>query len=518
MDNMTLEKYKKEFENFPAPHDNECWTVENLERYERLANDCISDYPDDELGYTNLGIAIGISIYKGRYEKDMYYDILELAKSNYKYASTLENIFKHSGGDGDWVYSARIPYDTAFKNVYSEMGYYAIFLGSYGDAAKFYYTAQTLGIDYHTFIQAINPPICDISVPKFLCMEDIKITNISNIKEIYFVGENGVGKTLLLQTIIRTINQNDHIIDQEEIAPNLEVFIEGEWNKNPHNYENIFAYGTARFRTGSSTDENFDKKGYMTLFDRHKLLINPIQWFKDVLLRETQSESPLKIDSVLRTFEDIIDFDNTKSFRIERSGSKFSFFEQNTLIEFEHLAEGYRSVLIWLCDLVSRLTENQPYTEKLEDFYGIVLVDEIDMFLHPKWEYSIVRKLREKLPNIQWFFTTHSPVLILGASPDAVFYKLYKKDGVTKISEQWKCSDIDNLLSNALLTSPLFDMDTARMQSFAKSGKELDTGVDYLESRLRINLNQRKAEIGYVERREIDEMISKAIDELINVD
>jgi len=336
-----------------------------------------------------------------------------------------------------------------------------------------------------------------IHIENYYCIKDVTIENLSDKNEIYFLGENGVGKTILLQFIIQKLNEIS--IKEKSLF-------------------NVFAYGTARFRTGSATDDFFDKTGFDTLFDRNKLLINPIQWFKDVLLRETQNESPLKIDSVLRTFEEIIDFDNSKSFRIERNGSKFTFYEQNTQIEFEHLAEGYRSVLIWLCDLLSRLTEIQPDIEKLDDFCGIVLVDEVDLFLHPKWEYSIVRKLRQKLPNIQWLFTTHSPMLILGASEDAVFYRLYKERGETQISEQWNCGEISNLMASAIITSPLFDMETARMSSFDNKTSKLDTSDYFLESLIGKKVAELVAEKrkgkNYISRKETDAIIDEAIKKL----
>jgi hypothetical protein len=177
--------------------------------------------------------------------------------------------------------------------------------------------------------------------------------------------------------------------------------------------------------------------------------------------------------------------------------------------------------MIWLCDLLSRLIENQPYIDNLKDFYGVVLVDEVDMFLHPKWEYTIVKRLREKLPNIQWFFTTHSPLLILGASEDAVFYKLYKENGITKISEQWKCSDIDTLLANGILTSPLFDMDSARMRAYNENEKELDTNINYWYSKIDENIKQeiqerKKNGESYFSQEEIKKIVDDSISKIQN--
>jgi len=351
----------------------------------------------------------------------------------------------------------------------------------------------------------INPLLESFTIENKHCIKNLTIKNIKNCYEIYFLGENGVGKTLLLQSMV-----SDKLYEPDYDPPYI------------HSYPNLFAYGTARYREGWENDKDFDRTGQETLFDRDVLLVNPLTWLEFVRLKDKAKESPISIHTIIKFLNNIINFDKENEFELKLENTKFVFTERGTKnIQFEHLAEGYRTVLILLCDLLYRLTKNQPYINNLKDFYGVVLIDEIDMFLHPKWEYKIVSKLREELPGIQWFFTTHSPMLILGASEDAVFYKLYKnKDGETQISEQMKCKDFDNLLSNALITSPLFDMDTARMNSFAKSNKELDTSRDYVESRLRIKIDEKISNLKKthqtINRSEIDALIDQAIDELTN--
>ena len=92
------------------------------------------------------------------------------------------------------------------------------------------------------------------------------------------------------------------------------------------------------------------------------------------------------------------------------------------------LSEGYKTTIIWLCDLLSRLIENQPNIKKLEEFKAVVLVDEIDLYLHPQLKYEFVYKLRQIFKNIQFIMTTHSLNTILGASKDAIFFNVYKDD------------------------------------------------------------------------------------------
>jgi len=140
------------------------------------------------------------------------------------------------------------------------------------------------------------------------------------------------------------------------------------------------------------------------------------------------------------------------------------------------------------------------------------------MLLHPKWEYSIVKKIREKFPNIQWFLSTHSPMLILGASEDAVFYRLYKEQGKTKISEEWTNEDIKHLMANSLITSPLFDMPTARMKSL-KDRTKMDTSKNYwigqIDDKIKEQIETEKRNgKEYISKQQIDEFVTWAVNEV----
>ncbi len=323
-----------------------------------------------------------------------------------------------------------------------------------------------------------NISISKISINQYYSLKNIIIENIFNKKEIYFVGENGVGKTILLQSILLSLKQKAN----KELSF-LKIFQEN-WNlesyyssknllyKNTH--PNIFAYGVGRFR---AHDYEIDKTGYGTLFDNQNInLKNPVQWLKDILLYELDKTGSLKHKDVINLLEQILNIEETSDISIikeENNKTNFVFKEQGTEVSFSQLADGYRSVLLILSDLIMRLSENQPDITNISEFRGIVLIDEIDMLLHPKWEYKIVGQLRKKLPNIQWFFTTHSPTLIMGASEDAVFYKMYKEKGISKISEQWTNNDIKHLMASSLVTSPLFGLESASMSSL-KNVAQLD--------------------------------------------
>jgi energy-coupling factor transporter ATP-binding protein EcfA2 len=85
-------------------------------------------------------------------------------------------------------------------------------------------------------------------------------------------------------------------------------------------------------------------------------------------------------------------------------------FEINgTPAPFGALPDGYQAFIGWITDLLAHLCTSQPKDLKLVEVPGVVLVDEIDLHLHPDWQRSVVATIAEALPNLQFVFTTHSP-------------------------------------------------------------------------------------------------------------
>lgn len=76
------------------------------------------------------------------------------------------------------------------------------------------------------------------------------------------------------------------------------------------------------------------------------------------------------------------------------------------------LPDGYRSTLAWLADLCFQHAEVHPEVEDLAEVEALVLLDEIELHLHPALQRSLVPALREALPGVQWVVTTHSPLVL----------------------------------------------------------------------------------------------------------
>jgi len=509
----TLQQYKREFEELD----------EDSEEYKILAEECIADYPDDELGYEELGIYYRCWVLSAPDDYEVYdnltNDILEKSKQNTKWGITFGYIIEAQDNSDFLEYFSKDSFlkHKDFSQAWASLARNYFWQGLFKEAGFCVNVAYSLGFDIlnylETYSMSLNPFIDKINIQKFLSIQDLKIEDLRMKNEIYFLGENGVGKTALLQAILLSLIKDENELTIKFGKP-LDSYIDFDVSYYaPYTYQNIFAYGISRFR---SSPKYTDAYGYATLFDHDTYLTNPEEWLKDIQRKELLGKSNISLNSVMQMLTEIINFEGNE-FKIvyNSNNDKFEFIEKDTPTKFEHLADGYRSVLVWLCDLLHRLSTNQPFVKNIKYFGGIVLIDEIDMLLHPKWEYSIVKQLRNKLPNIQWFFTTHSPMLILGASEDAVFYKLYKEAGQTKISEQWKCSDINNMLANSIITSPLFDLETAQMRAFDEK-KQIDTNTNYWYSRVEKIINQERAKQklagkAYFSDQEIDEIVQKAI-------
>jgi predicted ATP-binding protein involved in virulence len=85
------------------------------------------------------------------------------------------------------------------------------------------------------------------------------------------------------------------------------------------------------------------------------------------------------------------------------------------LIPFNHLSDGQKTLLAMIADLTFKIiTLNQNYQDDaaIKRTTGCVLIDEIDLHLHPKWQRDVLNDLIRTFPKIQFIVTTHSPFIV----------------------------------------------------------------------------------------------------------
>lgn len=97
--------------------------------------------------------------------------------------------------------------------------------------------------------------------------------------------------------------------------------------------------------------------------------------------------------------------------RVRRSPRSIQIRKGNDVLRLEQLSDGEKCYIALVCDLTRRLTIANPGGGSPLTGEGIVLIDEIDLHLHPEWQRDVVSKLVSTFPNCQFFMTTHSPIV-----------------------------------------------------------------------------------------------------------
>jgi predicted ATP-binding protein involved in virulence len=126
---------------------------------------------------------------------------------------------------------------------------------------------------------------------------------------------------------------------------------------------------------------------------------------------------------------------NEYSIKIETNPWKVGITYCGKVLEFDVLPDGLRSILSWLGDLLMRLDEI-PWEDKTIPITHqniILFLDEIEVHLHPTWQYKILPLVRDLLPNAQIFVSTHSP-FIINSIDNAKVYIMENKDCNTTLT------------------------------------------------------------------------------------
>ena len=123
------------------------------------------------------------------------------------------------------------------------------------------------------------------------------------------------------------------------------------------------------------------------------------------------------------------------------------------------LSLGCRTLLTWMVDLASRLFDRYPKSKNPLAEPAVVLVDEIDLHLHPRWQRTLMGFLSEQFPNTQFIATAHSP-LVVQAAQDANIALLRREGDPVVIDND--VERIQNWRVDQILTSELFGLESAR--------------------------------------------------------
>ena len=133
-------------------------------------------------------------------------------------------------------------------------------------------------------------------------------------------------------------------------------------------------------------------------------------------------------------------------------------------IPFNDFSLGYKTVASWTIDLAWRLfSKHHAEVDNPLEEPGIVLIDEIDLHLHPLWQRHIMTNLSKHFPNVQFIASAHSPIMAQAAI--GLNYAVLKSsdDGVQILNEP---EGITGWRVDQILTSELFGLTSARGEDY----------------------------------------------------
>lgn len=130
--------------------------------------------------------------------------------------------------------------------------------------------------------------------------------------------------------------------------------------------------------------------------------VRPSEIPSDPLLEAVQTAVGSCIEGARRFFFDV----NYQELRLE--------LEDGQLIPFSRLSDGYRNLIAMVADIAWRAAQLNPHrgAEAAREATGMVLIDELELHLHPAWQRRVINDLLAAFPNLQFVATTHSPQII----------------------------------------------------------------------------------------------------------
>ncbi|MFN9467692.1 MAG: AAA family ATPase, partial [Pseudanabaena sp.] len=205
------------------------------------------------------------------------------------------------------------------------------------------------------------------------------------------------------------------------------------------------------------------------------VLINPEEWLlqTDYAVKSASGKTKISLEKQFNHIVEILkqilpDIDNIRISSVdeENLSPKAEFLTPFGWVQLSSLGLGYRTTIAWMVDLAVRLFKRYPDSENPLAEPAIVLVDEIDLHMHPKWQRDIMQFLTDRFPNTQFIVTAHSP-LVVQAAQDANVVLLQREGDQVKIINNNDLEIIENWRVDQVLTS-VFEIPSARPPQIEK--------------------------------------------------
>lgn len=207
----------------------------------------------------------------------------------------------------------------------------------------------------------------------------------------------------------------------------------------------VLGYGPHRYYQngkGRGTAQPFQM--IRGLFGSLRPLPDPSEWLSSLSRRQ--------FDEVASTIRTILPTGSQDLF-VKHPIWGICIVAQGQLTPVMHLSEGYRSVFAMVADMCRSFIEHWSNLESAE---GVVLIDEVETHLHPRWKMQVMASLRRAFPQVQFIVTTHDPLCVRGVDSEEVV--VLSKDDDGKICRVQDLPDVTGMRADQILTSEYFGL------------------------------------------------------------
>jgi hypothetical protein len=228
-----------------------------------------------------------------------------------------------------------------------------------------------------------------------------------------------------------------------------------------------YAYGASRRMGWGALNESPTDEPTATLFSDRAELRNAEEWLLQTDYAaskpsEFQATQKRRLAQVKELLLRILPDGEVHDIRFVITGgawakARVEFKTPFGWVPLRQLGYGYRTLIAWVVDFASRMVERYPDSPDPLAEPAVVLVDEIDLHLHPKWQRQLIGYLTERFPNTQFIATAHSPLIVQAANAVGANLAVLRRDGDHVVIENDPLA-LRGWSVNQLLTSELYDL------------------------------------------------------------
>ena len=183
---------------------------------------------------------------------------------------------------------------------------------------------------------------------------------------------------------------------------------------------------------------------------------------------ELKKSSKARYDEVDSLLSRVLPDDTTFLGRFEENEPLFK--HRGLTLPFGALSDGYRSFIGLVADILYHLKNACPKSHGLADLAGCVIIDDVDLNLHPSWQRIVVTTLATAFPRLQFILTSHSP--IVAGTLHAMNVRVVEDKSVMQLTES-----IHGLSPDQILISSYFNLSSTRSPAAEKRLAKLSEEV-----------------------------------------